>query len=417
MSSARKQLLCCLIILAAAGGSAFASDWPEFLGPNGNSTSPETGLLRTWPPEGPKVLWTAPLGPGYGGAAIRDGMVYFLDRVKEAKDVLRCLDLQTGKEQWSFSSDAPGRLDHDGSRSTPAVSEKYVFTIGPFGDVHCLDRATHQVVWKQNLLNDYGVKLPEWGVAQSPLLYHDLVVIAPQSSQKGIVALDQATGKERWHSPSIGYMAYGSPMKVTLDGVEQFVIVNEDGVAAVSPADGKLLWTYSHRCGIPIPNVTFFDNNKFFVTGAYQAGSAIIQVAHEEQKWTVKELGRNRQIGGHCHPALFYQDHLYLLANVNERRDGLVCFDTNCKVVWQTSNSPNLDKGGSVLTGDGLIYIMDGRNGELHIVQPSPSGFKSLSKTKLLSGKEIWAPLALADGKLVIRDQSQAKCIEVHSER
>lgn len=392
---------------------ATGADWPQFLGPSSDAVSAETGLLKAWPAGGPKVLWTIPLGPGYGGAAIRDGKVYFLDRVDQAKDILRCLDLATGKEEWTFSYAAPGRVDHDGSRSTPAVTEKYVYTIGPFGHFHCIDRSTHKAVWVKNLLTDYSVKLPRWGVAQSPLIYKDMVIVAPQSSQVGMAALDQATGKERWHSPSIGAMAYGSPLPVTVDGVEQFVVVTPLGAAAVSAAEGKLLWKYGHECGIPIPNVTSMGGGKFFVTGAYRAGSAVIQVNHQGGQWTVKEVGSNREIGGHCHPALFFKDHLYILCNVNERRDGMVCFDSNCKLVWQTRNEPNLDKGGSILTGDGLIYVVDGRTGELHIMEPSPAGFKSLGKTPLLGGKEIWAPLALADGKLIIRDQSQAKCLDI----
>jgi outer membrane protein assembly factor BamB len=393
--------------------SLLAADWPQFMGPNGDGTSLEKGLACAWPAGGPKVLWTVPMGPGYGGAAIRDGSVYVLDRTGHDQDVLRVLDLASGKENWSFSYEAPGPIDHEGSRSTPAVTARFVYTIGPFGHFHCVDLAAHQVVWKKNLLADYGTHAPHWAVAQSPVLYKDMVIAAPQSGQAGIVAFDQATGQERWRSGPIGSMDYSSPMWLTLDGVEQFVIVNGLGVAGVNAADGKVLWKYAHPCKISIPNVTAMGDGKLFVTGAYMAGSAVIQVSRQDSAWSAKELGRNNQIGGHCHPALFYQDHLYLLCNVNERKDGMVCFDSDCKVVWQTKNNPNLDKGGSILTADGIIYVMDGGTGELHIVQPSPAGFKSLAKAKVLDGREIWGPLALAQGKLVIRDQKQMKCVDI----
>jgi outer membrane protein assembly factor BamB len=390
-----------------------AGDWHQFMGPNGDGTSPEKGLLRAFPADGPKVLWTVPLGPGYGGPAVRDGKVYLLDRVERQKDVLRCLELNTGREIWNFEYDAPGPIDHEGSRGTPAVSEKHVFTIGPFGHLHCVDLATRKVVWKKNLLTDFGVKTPRWAVAQSPLLHQDMVITAPSSADAGFVAFDQATGKERWRSAAIGALAYCSPMKITLDGVDQFVIVNPAGVVSARANDGKILWKYDHPCKIPIPNVTALGNGKLFVTGAYLAGSAIIQVAREGGNWTVRELSKLNQVGGHCHPALLHQDHLYLLCNINERQDGMVCFDLEGKIVWQTRNSPNLDKGGSILTGDGLMYVMDGRAGELHIIEPSPQGFQSLGKAKLLGGREIWGPLALANGKLLIRDQSQIKCLDI----
>lgn len=400
--------LSAMFALGAAG-----ADWAQFMGPNGDGTSAEKGFPRSWPAEGPKVCWRVPLGPGYGGAAIRGGKVFVLDRVDRQKDVLRCLDLGSGKEEWTFSYDAPGPIDHDGSRSTPAVTETQVFTIGPFGHFHAVDRKSHEVLWKKNIVSDYGAKSPRWAVAQSPVLYKDMVLAAPQSGSVGMVAFDQKTGQERWKSESIGPMAYGSPLLVNVEGVEQFVIVNNVGAASVRAADGKVLWKYAHECKIPIPNVTALGGGKFFVTGAYLAGSAVIQVSKQGENWDVKEVGEKAQVGGHCHPGLLYKDHIYMLCNINERSDGMVCFDQKAEVVWQTKNSPNLDKGGSILTADGIMYVMDGRSGELHIVEPSPEGFKSLSKAKVLEGREIWGPLALSDGKLVIRDQSQMKCLEL----
>ncbi len=148
--------------LMACVGSALANDWPQFMGLNGDGTSSEKGLLRSWPSEGPKVLWTIPVGKGYGGAAIRDGKVYILDRVAQAQDKLRCLDLVSGKEEWNFAYEAPGAIKNEGSRSTPSVTDKLVFIIGPFGDFHCLDKATHQVIWKKNIVKEFGAKLPNW---------------------------------------------------------------------------------------------------------------------------------------------------------------------------------------------------------------------------------------------------------------
>jgi outer membrane protein assembly factor BamB len=410
-----RRCLSTIAALLTLGTAVQGADWPQFMGPNGNGTSAEKGLMRSWPAEGPKVLWRIPLGPGYGGASVRAGKVYVMDRTEQKADVMRCLDLATGKEVWKFSYDAPGAIDHEGSRSTPTVGEKYVYTVGPFGHFHCLDLATHQVVWKKNILADFGAKAPRWSVTQSPLLYQDMVIVAPQSDSIGLVAYDQITGKEKWHSSGIGPMAYGSPMKINIAGMDQIVIVNPQGAAAVSAADGKLLWKYAHPCKIPIPNVTELGGGKLFITGAYLAGSAIFQVSKQGEAWTAKELASIKDIGGHCHPALAYQNHLYLLCNTNERADGMVCFDFDGKIAWQTKNSPYLCKGGSLLTADGLIYVMDGKSGELYIVEPLANEFKSLGKVKLLEGREIWGPLALADGKLLIRDQTQMKCLDIQS--
>ena len=411
----RRGFASCGLALGLVATCASAGDWAQFMGPTGDGVSPEKGLLRAWPADGPKVLWRVPLGKGYGGAAVFQGKVYVLDRQVRKRDVVRCFDLATGREEWTYAYDCPGSISHDGSRSTPAVTDRFVYTIGPFGHFHCLDRATHHVVWRKNLLKDYGGKRPHWAVAQSPLLYQDMVIAAPQSRRVGVVAYDQATGRERWRSKPIGPMAYTSPKLVRIDGVDQITLLTKDGVTSVRARDGVVLWKYAHYCKIPIPNVTALGRGRLFVTGGYKAGSAIIQVSRRGGRWTVEEVAKIDKIGSHCHPGLVYRDHIYVLCNTNERADGLVCFDFEGRLVWQTKRRPYLDKGGSILTGDGLIYIMDGRKGELYIVEPSPAGFRSLGRAKLLEGREIWGPLALADGFLVIRDQSQMKCVDLHA--
>lgn len=393
-----------------------AADWPQFMGPNRDGTSVEKGLLKAWPETGPKVIWTASVGRGFGGAAIYKGEVFILDRPNRQQDVLRCFDLATGKEKWSFAYDAPGSIDRDGSRSTPAVTESRVYTIGPFGHFHCIDRKTGKPLWQKNILSDYNGKRPNWAVAQSPLLYGDKVIVAPQSATVGVVAFDQESGEERWRSEAIGPMAYASPRIVTIEGIDQVVCVSPNGIAAVSASDGKVLWQYQHKCMIPVPNVSVLAPGRLFVTAGYNSGSAVIEVSRNGEAWAVKEIARVPQIGGHCHQGLVYKDRVYVLCNTNERNDGLVCFDADGKLVWQTKRDPYLCKGGSILTGDGTMYIMDGRSGELHIVDPSPDGFKSLSKVKLLDGRDIWGPLALSDGRLVIRDHSQLKCVDIRAE-
>lgn len=398
-----------MLALATAAGAA---DWPQFMGPKGDGTSPEKGLARTFPADGPKVLWRVPLGPGFGPAAIRDGQVFVLDRANK-QETLRCHDLATGKELWTFAYDAPGGFSIEGSRCTPAVGDKYVFTIGGTGLFYCVDRATHKEVWHKDLMAEYGDRVPNWGVAQSPLLYKDVVIAAPQSRDAGVVAYDLATGKERWRSAGVGRMAYAAPSLINIGGVDQVVIVTNDGATAVNASDGKTLWSYAHRCQIAVPNVTVLGGGKLMITGGYNAGTAFFQVSKEGDTWTTKTLATVDGIGGHCHIGLVTGGHIYMLCNTNERADGLVCFDMDGKITWQTRREPYLDKGGSLLTGDNLIYMMDGNTGELYIIEPSAEGFKSLAKAKVLDGRQIWAPLALSDGKLIVRSQSEMKCLDL----
>lgn len=410
-----------MLTVVVTATCAAAADWPQFLGPQRDGVAADAKLAGAWPAGGPKLLWRRPMGVGFGGASISGGKVYVLDRVDDAQDVLRCLNLADGEEQWSFAYDAPGKLDHNGSRSTPTVDAKYVYTVGPFGHMHCVDKATHKPVWSKHLLSDFGGKRPNWGVSQSPALYKDAVIVAPLGARAGVVAFEKATGTPLWQSPPLGELAYVSPLVTAIEGVDQVVVIanaraqrrRTTRVASVGAGDGKVLWTYDdYRCQIPIPGPTVVGGGRLFLTGGYNAGSAMIQVRRSEGTFTVREVFRDPRLGSQLHNALLHQGHLYLNCNTNSRQDGLVCMDLEGNVKWKTAGEPNFERGNLILAG-GVILMLDGRSGLLRMVKPDPAGYSQVAEVKALGGREIWAPMALADGKLVLRDQHQMKCLEV----
>jgi len=414
------MILKAVIVMVVAGGTL--ADWPQYLGPDRNAISPEKGLLRSWPEAGPKVLWTVPLGAGFGGAAVSDGKVYVLDRDGDDKDVLRCLDLVTGKEQWSYTYDAPGRVQHPGSRSTPAIDGNYIYTCGSFGDLYCFDKNTHQPVWNKNVWKDYDDgNVPRWAISQNPLIYGGSVIVASQTSKAGVVSYDKLTGQVKWASQAlVGGVGYVSPAIVKIDGNDNLVMITagkrgggSGAVIGIDPGSGKQLWIYEGwNCQIPIPNVTEIGDGRLFITGGYEAGSAMIKVARNGDAYNVTELYKTDDFGTHVHPAILYKDHLYAHCTTNTRRDGMVCMDLNGKVKWKTGRSPVFDKGGFILA-DGLMLSVDGQKGILYLIEPYPAGYKELASAKLLDTNECWGELALVDGKLLIRDQKQMRCVVV----
>jgi outer membrane protein assembly factor BamB len=465
-----------IIFVLLAANSVFASDWPQYLGPDRNAVSSEKGLMRSWPADGPKVLWTVPLGEGFGGPAISEGKVYIYDRSENKTNILRCLDLATGKEEWTFSFEATGTIDHNGSRSTPAIEGNRIYICDPFGNFHCLDKNTHKALWQKNIWKDFGgADVPRWAIAQNPLVYQNMVIVASQTDKAGIVAYDKQTGNIIWKTAKLpGSAGYVSPTIVKINGEDQLVMISAAGMAmgggrppsgqgapggapgsapaagqgaqggapgggqgaqggapggqgapggtpaitekgAVSgfnPKTGALLWSYTgFQCSIPINNVTELGNNKLFICGGYKAGSAIIQIEKAGTSYMAKELLKSTEFGTHVHPAIFYKDYLYGNCTTNDVRDGMVCMDLNGNVKWKTKTDPLFDKGGFILVDD-MIINNDGE-GMFYLIEPTPAGFKMLSKAKLVDSKEAWAPLALSNGKLVIRDQKQMKCVQV----
>ena len=163
-----------MFVLLACTANIDAQDWPQYLGEFRNSTSSQQGILRTWPEEGPEVLWAVDVGIGFGGPIVKDGKVYLLDRDDEYGDKLRCFDLNSGKELWKFEYEAPGSISFPGSRSVPALDGNFVYTCGPYGDLYCVDINTQKPVWNKNLWTDFGGdQIPRWAIAQCPLVYGD----------------------------------------------------------------------------------------------------------------------------------------------------------------------------------------------------------------------------------------------------
>jgi outer membrane protein assembly factor BamB len=444
-SEMKKLILIAVVSLITFSFVTVHADWPQYLGPDRNGHSPEKALAKSWPKKGPKVLWTQPMGKGFAGVAIRDGKVYVLDRVDSKTDVLRCFDLANGNELWTYSNDDPGEFSFNGSRTAPTVEDENIYCVGGMGSVYCISRSSHKPVWKRDLKKDFDAEKPNWGFTQSPLIHKNLVIVAPQVKKAGAVAYDKATGKIVWKTPRLcNDPGYSSPVLTTIDGIDQIVLTtplkepeeeeeeeeeeDEDpdeeedegppfeggGVYGIDVKTGEILWNYTNwKCPISIPPVTFIGDGRMFITGEYGSGSAMIKVARKGGKFEAIELFKTDVCGAQIHPALLYENHLYMNSNGNERRDGLLCLTLDGKVLWRTRKRPSFGRGGLILA-DGIIYIVEGDKRHLYMVKATPEKYTELGRVKkILKGKEMWAPLALADGKLVIRDQKQLKCLVV----
>lgn len=427
---------------------AFAQDWPQFLGPERNSISPQKNLLRSWPESGPEVLWTVNVGIGYGGPVVKDGKVYLLDRDDKTGDNLRCFELATGKELWNHAFGIPGSVMFPGSRSVPAIDGNHIYSCGPYGDLGCIDINTHKPVWKVNIWTDFGGKLPEgepgfggsfptWAISQCPLVYGDLLIVASQAPEAGVVAYDKITGKLKWKTPSLGNTGYVSPTLVKIDGTDHLVMVTASSggrggqelvpgnVVGIDPLKGNILWKFAEwQCGIPVPGAVDAGNNQLLITGGYELGALMIKVEKKaDGSYGTTELFRTVEFGDQTKTPLFYNDHFYAEYGTNNRRDGMVCMNMKGEIMWKTKRDPDFNKG-SMILADGLILATDGAK-KLFLIEPAPTAFKPISSVELLAeqksddpgasrfGTQNWAPMALADGKLLIRDQSRMMCVKV----
>jgi outer membrane protein assembly factor BamB len=451
------NLIFTAVVLFACISNLSAQDWPQFLGPERNSTSPQKGILRTWPATGPEVLWTVNVGPGFGGPVIKDGKAYLLDRDDKTGDIMRCIDMKTGKELWKYSYDAPMSVEFPGSRSVPAVDDKFVYSCGHNGDLYCFDIKTQKPVWNKNVWTDFGGqpaskseggfsglqgggKFPVWAIAQCPLIYGNLLVIASQAPEAGVVAYNKLTGDVIWKTANLGAVGFVSPSIAKINGEDQVVMITASSgrgatatpsnVVGINPKNGDVLWTYSNwSCWIPSSSAFDAGKNRILIVGGYNAGAAMIQIEKSADKFNVKELYKTAEFGEHTKPPIFHNGYFYAQFTNNERKDGLVCMSEDGKIMWKTMREPLFDKGSMILV-DGVILATDGKF-SLYVIDPSPEGFKPLATAETLKpagatntdpnappsrtggGTNNWGPMALADGKLLIRDQSRLICLRV----
>ena len=394
------------VLLVSVG--SVRGDWPQLQGPEHNGISAESGLARSWPAGGPKVVWSVDVGIGYGGASVRDKKVYVLDRQEDERDVLRCLDLETGKALWQYSHKVPGRLSHNGSRSVPTLDEQRVYAVGPFGQVYCVDQDSHKLVWSLDLAKEYQAPQLRWGFSQSPLLSGDMVLLAAMSDEAGVLALDKATGKVLWQSEPVGGGSYASLVLGKLGGKQGVLFNAKNQLSCLDPKSGKVLWTYEgHSCRNPIPFPTVIGNDRIFLTGGYGSGSVMIQVTRSGEDYKITELFRLEERGSKIHPALYYEDHLY--ANFGK----LVCFDPQGNPKWAEGDFVE----GNLIIADGMVFILSSTTGELTLVEANSKAYKELARAKVLKGndKEIFGPMALSEGKLIVRDLYEMKCLDVRA--
>jgi outer membrane protein assembly factor BamB len=409
-----------VVLLGLASTTGAAEDWPQFRGPNRDNTSTETGLLRAWPAGGPQVLWKTSVAEGYAGAAIRGGRLYVNDyNVTKKEHWVRCLSMATGKDLWSWSYPVDIRPNHGITRTVPAVGARLVFSLDPKSRLHALDAETGKLMWQKNLIQEYKATIPGWYVGQNPLLDGTRVVVATGGDAL-VVALDQTTGKEIWRTPNPGNdpMSHSSVMPATIGGVKQYLYLTMNSLNGVSAADGSLLWSapFAAKMAAPVSPLAIGDG-RVFVTSGYDAGSAMYQVTKTTTGFSAKKLYElsSAEFNSEVHTPILFQNHLFAVGS--KTRGRFTCLGLDGKIVWQSPvPSPEAARTfelGGYLLADGMFFILDGRSGVLRLVDANIREYKELASAEILTGGDVWGPLALSDGKLIIRDMSQMFCLRV----
>jgi outer membrane protein assembly factor BamB len=408
------------VVLASVCG--LAGDWPQFRGPNRDDISSEKGLLRSWPAKGPKILWKTPVAEGYAGVAIKGGKVFLNDYDVDKKEhMVRCLSLSDGKEIWRWGYNVDIRPNHGITRTVPTVGETLVFSLDPKCRFHALDIKTGKLVWQKNLVQEYKTIIPGWYAGQNPILDGDRVLLATGGVALA-VAFDQATGKEVWRTPNPAkeLMSHASLMPATIGGVKQYLYLTMKSVVGIAAEDGKLLWSTPFTAKMAaVPSPVSIGDGRVFVTSGYEAGSAMYKVDKGADGFSAQKLYdlKSTEFNSEVHTPVLYQNHLFAVGSKTHGR--FTCLGLDGKVVWQSpvsSDNPDASRTfdlGGFLLADGMFYLLDGRSGILRLIEANTKGYKELASAQILSAGDVWGPMALSNGRLIIRDMHQMVCLLV----
>jgi outer membrane protein assembly factor BamB len=389
--------------------------WPQFRGPNRDAVSVETaGLARTWQQGQPRELWGVDVGDGYAGAVVQNGRVYLMDYdLAHKQDALRCFSLADGREIWRYAYSDAVKRNHGMSRTTPAVTEKLVVAMGPKCHVVCLDSDTGELRWGLDLVRQFGATVPPWYAGQCPLIDKGAVILAPGGRDALLVAVDSQTGKVLWQTPNPhGWkMTHSSIMPIEFGGERMYVYCASKGVVGVSAKDGSILWeTTDWKISIAtVPSPLILPEGRIFFSGGYNAGSLMLRLSRAGDGFVPKTLFKlgPETFGATQHTPVLHENHIY-----GVRDDGkFVCITLEGKPVWSSASGQTFGLGSFILA-DGIIFAMNDA-GLLRLVEATPQKYVMLAQAQVLKGRESWAPLALAGGRLIARDLTRMVCLDV----
>jgi outer membrane protein assembly factor BamB len=388
-----------------------AADWPQWLGPNRDGVSAETGLLKTWPAkEGPLLVWEREVGEGYSGPVVAGERLILFHRVDD-KEVVQCLSALKGDHLWSFdypTKYVDGLGKGNGPRSTPVVHGKRVYTLGAEGWLHCVDLESGKKIWGRSIVADYKVPASYFGVGTSPLVEGDLVLVNVGGKQAGIVAFDKVDGKEVWKTPGDG-ASYSSPVAATFDGKRLAVFFTRQGVVLLDPLTGKSRYTKQWRARIDASvnaATPLVIGDLLFFSASYETGALLLRVNPDsvEEVWSGDEI-----LSNHYCTSLHYQGYLYGIDGRQEAGASLRCVELKSGKVQWTKEGFGC---GSMLLAEGHLFVVTER-GDLVLVELSPKGYQEKARTGVFKNLQCRAQIGLANGMLYARDGARLVCWNV----
>ncbi len=400
-------------LLTILAGNLSAQDWPQILGPNRDGIYHGPALAKTWPKEGPKVLWQKNVGSGFAGPSVADGNLILFHRVAN-DEIIDCLNATDGTPVWQFkypTTYVDGFGFDNGPRAVPTITSNTVVTLGADGILTAVSFKDGTKLWQINTRKDFGADKGFFGFACSPLVEGSTVIVnIGGENGAGIVALDLTTGKVKWKATA-HEASYSSPAIATINGQRLAFVFHRAGLAALNPADGKVLFDYPWRARehASVNGATpLILGNRVFISASYDTGASLLELTGNDKPKVIwsNDDSMSNQYATSVHTNGF----LYGLHGRHDFAGGteLRCVElATGNVKW---SKPGLTPANVLLAGDQLLVLTE--RGELLSVSADPNEYKLLNRAQIL-GSNVRNYPALARGILYARDTKKLVALDL----
>lgn len=440
------------------GAAAGAADWPEFMGPSRDQTSPETGLLEGWPAEGPRVIWENAVGKGYGAPSVR-GEVLVLHHRVGAEEVIEAFSAASGRPLWRHAYPS-AYVDpfgyNNGPRCTPLLTGERCYAFGAEGVLTCLELSSGRLLWRRDTRKDFDVPEAFFGVGSSPILEDGLLIVQVGGQpNSAVVAFDADTGKTVWESvgekswagvPMTGWpgertvqwnradpvyekqASYATPVAATIHGRRQVLVLTRQGLVSLDPKNGAVNFSFWFRCrqNETVNAMTpVVSGDLIFLSSAYyKLGSVLLRVGEDGR--SVSEVWRGLQLEVHWTRPVLVGGQLFAFSGRNEpdARFRAVEFATG-KLHWDRAEgwpygaypkggpAPERFGRGSAILADGKLVAL-GEGGLLVLFKVAGEKLEELARWQVPHlSHPCWTAPVLSNGRLYLRNEDHLVCLDL----
>jgi hypothetical protein len=377
------------------------AEWPGFRGGGRDGVVRGVRIETDWAKSPPVQIWRRPIGPGWSSFAVQGDYLYTQEQ-RGDEEIVACYRVSTGEPVWWHRDPARFWESNGGAgpRATPTLSNGRVYSFGATGILNALDAASGAVVWSHNVAEETSTEVPGWGFASSPLVVDDVVIVAADAT---LVAYDLASGRQRWVGP-VHRGSYSSPHRVSIDGVEQVLLLGGSGATSVAPASGTVLWEHSWP-GVTIVQPALMADGNVVInsggTGTGGLGTRRLNIAHGPGGWSIEERWTSNGLKPYFNDFVIHKGHAFgfdgsILASIDL---------TDGRRTWKGGRYGN---GQIVVLSDQDLLLVLAEEGDLALVSATPYQFKEIARVPALTGKTWNHPVVVGDILLVRNGEEMA---------